>query len=335
MAASLPIVTTSERSAARRCPQMWYWRYRMGLHHKYELADALWFGIGVHIALAAWYRKGYRRGPHPADTFVDYCGDEIREIAAQYATHDREWYERPKYEDALDLGTEMLTAYVDYYGRDDDWEVISVETPFKTRIIRQGQPIAYFMSTWDGVIRWRPDGRIYLIEHKTAAQIQTAYLELDDQGGIYFAVATAILRARGILGPDEEIAGIIYNFLRKAKPDTRPRNEGGAYLNKDGSVSKKQPPPMFVRPNPLERDQGEIRSQLDRLADEVTIMNGMRTGAIPIVKNTTKDCPRCEFFDLCVLHEHGSEEAYRELIASEFMQSNPYDRYTQKSASGG
>jgi PD-(D/E)XK nuclease superfamily len=328
----LPIITTSERSTFRKCPQKWWWKYRMGLTSTEETADALWFGTGVHIALAKWYLKGRRRGPHPADTFEDWVGAEMREIRANYASHDREWFDEPKFEDALDLGTNMLTHYVEHYGRDPQWQIIAIETPFKVQVTRHGDPIALFMSAWDGVLRDLTDGRIYLLENKTASQIMLAYLELDDQAGSYFAVASAVLRARGILKPNEEIAGIVYNFLRKSKKDERPRNEGGAYLNANGTVSKRQPPERFVR-HKVERLASEQRTQMERLADEVAVMNAMRAGTIPVYKNTTRDCTFCEFFIMCQLHEQGNDN-WREVAAASYRQRNPYDRYVKSAGNG-
>src|ERR1043166_425769 len=122
----LPIVRTSERGAFGRCPQKWWWKYQKGLNPKGETTDALWFGIGVHIALAEWYQKGKKRGPHPADTFEAWAGDEFREIRSSR----EDWDELPKYEDATELGISMLEGYVDEYGKDPSWHVIATEMPF-------------------------------------------------------------------------------------------------------------------------------------------------------------------------------------------------------------
>jgi hypothetical protein len=329
MADNLPILTTSERSLFKKCR----WAYVDGLVKPGESPDALWFGIGVHEALAAWYLKGYKRGPHPAKTFETWVGEEIRFIRAAMAERDAEWYDEPQYEDARELGIGMLEAYIEKWGKDPDWDVIYVETPFKVRITRQGRPIGRFWSTFDGVYRHRHDGSVWLMEHKTAAQIDTAYLEIDDQGGSYFSVATDILRARGVLEPHEEIAGVMYNFLRKSMPDDRPVNELGESLNQNGSVSKRQPVPMFLR-TPVERSRSEVRSQMSRMADEMAVMNAVRDGTIPTTKTPTKMCPRtCQFWDLCGLHERGSARAMKALMSSSFITIDPYDRY-RKSASG-
>jgi len=304
----------------------------MGLIPKGESPDALWFGIGVHIALAEWYKLGLKRGPHPAKTFAEWCGEEEREIRASYGDRDSEWYDEPKFEDARDLGIAMLEGYVDEYGKDPTWDVIAIEQQFRITLMRAGVPIAEFWSTFDGVYRDLADrGKIKLMEHKTTRAIQPAYLALDDQGGAYWAVAGYLLRKNGILKPGEDIAEITYNFLRKAQPDPRERNAEGAYLNLDGSVSKKQPPPLFAR-EPVERHPAEQKRQLERLSDEVAVMNAMRSGELPITKSTTKDCTFCEFFVMCQLHERGGDK-WQSLQRSEYYQRNPYDRYL-KSAGG-
>jgi hypothetical protein len=314
----LPIIRTSERAVFKRCPQRWWWEYRQGYRQRSPQADALWFGIGVHEALAKWYLKGKRRGPHPADTWQIWTGEEI----AFAKTYLDDTFDEPVWMDAVELGTAMLEAYTDFYGRDLQWDIIAIEQPFKVRITQYGKPVAYFASRWDGVLRDYNDGKVYLLENKTAAQINTAYLELDDQAGSYWAVASQLLRANGVLRDGERISGIIYNFLRKAKPDDRPVNEDGLHLNKDGGVSKKQPPQAFVR-QLIERSPGEQRTQLERIADEVEIMNSLRAGTVPLTKITNKDCPRCPFWVPCTLHERGSDN-YKTVLKNNFRISDPY-----------
>jgi len=291
----------------------------MGYKPRGKQADALWFGIGVHEALAQWYDKGTKRGIHPADYFESWAGIEIN-FAKTYLD---ETFDEPVWVDAKELGTAMLEEYVDYYGEDPQWDVIATEQQFKVRILDKGKPVAYFTSRWDGVARDREDGLIYLLEHKTAAQIVTAYLELDDQGGSYWAVASQLLRSAGILKPDEHIAGIIYNFLRKSMPDDRPQNEEGLYLNKDGGVSKRQPPQSFKR-EPVERSPLEQATQIQRIADEVAVMNAVRAKTIPVTKTPTKDCPRCPFWIPCNLHERGNQHAFHEVMKANYRQEDPY-----------
>jgi hypothetical protein len=324
---------TSEISSFK-CPQAWWWKYRMGLEPKYEGSLALWFGIGVHFSLAKWYRRGKARGPHPADTFDNWAGDEIR-LMKNPAHNDPNNFDElePKYLDLHDMGVAMLEGYVEQWGRDQQWQVIGTETPFQVTITDNGKPIATFASTWDLVYRDLRDGKIYLGEHKTATQIALAYLELDVQGGMYCATADAMLRASGILKEGERIAGIQYNFLRKAMPDDRPVNEHGLALNKDGTISKRQQPPLFVRPDPIERSPREMAGQLKRFANTVTVMNAVRDGVIPITKVSGKDCPFCPYFDMCKLHDRGVK-SWQTVMKNMYNQRDPY-RDKRKSASGG
>jgi hypothetical protein len=329
--ALIPTITTSERSALNRCPQMWWWRFREGLTPKHDNADARWFGIGVHLALAEWYGHGKKRGRHPAETFSEWHGDEITYIKAAYAEKDAEWYDEPKYEDARELGISMLEHYIKTYGNDSQWNVLAVEQPFRIKVNDKGKPVAYFNSTFDLVAQDEVDGQIYLWDHKTAGQISTAYLEMDPQAGAYWAVATNIGWDKGWLKSHENISGILFNFLRKSKEDPRPRNAGGAYLNMDGSISKKQPPDPFLR-HMVERNLGERRMELQAIADEATFMNAMRDGSQPVRKHRTRDCAWCDFFLMCKMHQQGGNN-WQEFRDAEYLVTDPYARYRDKSAS--
>jgi hypothetical protein len=264
----------------------------------------------------------------------------------------------------------MLENYVEHYGKDPKWHIIATEEPFRITIKRNKQPVVIFQSRWDGVLRQLSDGGIYLLEHKTTGQITLPYLEIDSQAGSYYAVASQILRARGILKPGQEIAGIIYNFLRRTPGDDRPQDEQGLYLNKPtkahyiealagidgwtepvlrkmklddldsiaaanhmvvgGDVSKSQPPPAFVREIVL-RSHAEQRKQLDRIADEVQWMNAVRNGTLPVLKHDRKDCPRCPFWIPCQLDERSNYAEAESVLRSDYYKVDPYED-TRKSA---
>lgn len=301
----------------------------MGLVSKGKQADARWFGIGVHIALAEWYRKGTRRGPHPADTFEQWIGDEIAFVKTWLGSD----FDEHKWEDARELGINMLEGYFDKWGRDPQWHIIAVEQPFSVRIKHAGKPVAIFRSRWDGVARDLDSGLIILLEHKTASQVNLAYLEGDDQAGVYCAVASEVLRAKGVLKPGEEIAGIQYNILRKAMADERETDADGYSLNKDGTISKRQPTARFIRPDLVERSPAQNATQLKRIEDEVAVMNAVRLGIIPVTKTRTKDCPHsCDFWNMCLLHDFG-DDRWLELKKAHFTAQDPYED-TRKSASG-
>lgn len=235
-------IRASERVAFQRCPQAWWWRYRDGLVRKDVPADALWFGTGVHLALALWYRgPGKRRGPEPAETWAKYA----KEMELAYVrTDDPDDEQLAKYVDAGELGRVMLEGYRALYGRDEHMLVVSPERQFSLRIPwpenagnfwdpeTLTEVMAELVGTYDLVWRHADTGRYWLEEHKTARTISTRHLALDNQGGTYWATATTELQREGLIPEGEFIAGIEYNFLRKGMPDDRPKDAEGYYTNK-------------------------------------------------------------------------------------------------------
>lgn len=238
---STPILRTSERRAFKRCAQRWWWSYREGLRPVGSEATPLWFGTGVHLALADWYVPGVKRGIHPAETFANFAGEGLHTIKTQDATDERV----AEYEDGVSLGIMLMEEYIKFWGQDSNWDFIQAEQTFTLDVpwptddrqavyeVDEGTgPLVIYKGTYDGVFRDLSTGRIELLETKTAKAIQTSHLTLDDQAGSYWAVATATLRAAGKIGPDEHISGIRYNFIRKAKPDVRARDADGYACNK-------------------------------------------------------------------------------------------------------
>lgn len=368
----VPWLRTSERSTWKRCPQKWWWSYREGLSlGEYETPNALWFGIGIHEALAHYYQPGAKRNNDMVELWDKYAEDSRRHIAT---TQDGTWDDKD-WVDAAELGHAMLTGYIEKYQGDPDWDVIYTEEPFAIEIphlhTRTGKPTsrteAIFISTFDGVYRSRKTKKVILMEHKTAAAISDAHLALDDQGGAYWALASNVLREKGILGAKERIAGINYNYLRKAMPDARPLNRDGYATNKPvkehyvaallqhgvdltgkesvatlqsmaegyrlrvvGEVSKTQPKPLFERFEVL-RTAAERREQIMRISREAAAMNAQRSGKLPIWKTPTRDCKwQCQFYNLCELQDRGEDiETFKKLA---FTVNDPYaDR--RKSAS--
>lgn len=326
-------IRTSERSTFKRCPQRWLWSMVEGLE-PIRAANPLWFGQGVHIALAEWYLPGTKRGPHPAETFSSWV-DQDRNMRVRNDDDELEWV------DARELGISMLEAYVDEYGVDDSWDVIAPEMTFDIWFYRtfEGKRTKWFryVGTWDGVYRDRSTGEIWLMEHKTAAAISTSHLPLDDQAGTYFTMANKILRKRGVLKPKERIAGVMYNFLRKAKQDERPRNEEGLYLNKNGSVSARQPASYFHR-EPLYKSVAEEKRIIQRIKDEALYIEAIREGdpAYPVLKVITQfgpsACAQCPFFRMCQLDEQGDQDSVEDFKASWYNVRDPYADHQIKAA---
>lgn len=322
-------ITSSSRRAFRRCPQRYIWSYVDGLEPR-QMDLKLWFGMGLHEAWARWYGLGLKRHRDWIGKFEEFCdSSDVSQAMRVGIADDKIWT------DARELGIGMLREYRRHYGLDRGMDMIYTEEPFAIEIPHPTSPnktVAVFNSTFDGVYRDKADGLVKLIEHKTAAQIRTNHLPMDDQAGAYWAVATQVLQDKGILGKRERIHGINYNIARKALPPTdRPRNDRGEYLNKDGSISKQQPPAFFHREF-VERTRVERVTQIVRLGREALAIKAFASGRLEPFKNTTMDCFwDCQFHTMCQLHDQGAE--WREFRDAMFVKVDPYSRYrTAKAA---
>ena len=110
----------------------------------------------------------------------------------------------------------------------------------------------------------------------------------------------------------EALDGMLYTFMRKAKTDPRPRNSDGLCLNKDGSVSAKQPSPIFHR-ELIYRSESDRERARERAVREVRDMIRLRAAEVddPAVAAYKAphfiNCAMCQYRDMCELHEIGQD----------------------------
>lgn len=314
------MLRNSERQSFLTCRQQWEWGWVEG--RKQDDVDVkLKFGDLMHQAMAIYYRKGRKRGPHPAHTFQKLVEQQLDEWG------EKMWSDG-EYEDMGHLGTMMLEAYVEKWKEaDKEYSVIQSEQTFQIPI---GMVLGYrivVVGTFDGVWRHLPTNKIRFVEHKTAAAISEAALPMDDQVGTYWTYGPRYLLKRGLLKPGEKLDGILYNWLRKAykKPEDS-WDEQGRKLNQDGSVSKRQPPPFFHRRLTF-RGEAEARNVNARVRREAADMiRARRNPHKHIYKNPgmqfMPNCKFCPFKDPCELHETGND--YKAMFDAAYTVWEPY-----------
>lgn len=311
----------SERSTFKRCPQRWWWGYRQGLVPNTPDRGGRWFGTGLHLCFAGYYLPGTKRGIPLAETWDAYTKDSFATVQVEGLTEEAE----AEYVDARALGFSLIDRYEKKYQGDPHWHVIMPEQRFQVYIPDPSNPskaIAINVGTFDLVYRDLNDGHIKLVDHKAVKQVKDRHLTIDDQNGSYIAFATHSLRQQKVIGEKEFVKGMEYNFIKKQKADQRPENELGQKLNKNGSVSKRQPRDplqrIFVPRNAHERNE-----QIKRVGAEVLWMNAVRKGTLPLIKTPTDSCPwDCDFFDLCEVHEAGGD--WQGFIDAAFHVQDPY-----------
>lgn len=292
------------------------------------------FGTFGHLALAEWYIPGSKRGVHPAETWDKITEDFMDAVRVPETGFLDEEIEGT-WEDARQLGHNMLVNYVDTYGNDDHWDVLWVEHPGSQFIPHpfKKQSIVKYCYTMDLIVRdHEANGRIRYIDHKFMKAIQTRHLVIDSQNGGYLAIGTHQLRKMGKIGPKEAVRDLIYNFLRKANyPDKDQDPVTKEWLNKDGTPTKRQPPPFFER-FVVNKTASERNSQIIHIGNEALHMKAFRDGRLPLHKNPSRDCNwDCSFFTLCQIHEAGGNVEETKKVM--FRKEDPYTEYYEDATS--
>lgn len=321
----LPVVRSHERIDFKRCNKKWYWKWRKGLVPKEISFGALSLGTWVHSALARWYQPGIKRNGSLVDLFrADAQLDMQLAEDAGAPEHAIE-----KAEELIELGSAMLNAYQAAYGHDRKIRVIQAEIPLEFTISDNTGAVVAVHRLKPDLVFADEQGGVWLMEHKTAASIRTEHLVIDDQARPYGAMAGPALRKLGLIRSDVDFKGILYNFLRKALPDDRPRDAKGRALNRNGSVSKRQPPVNFQRIPVRMTGKAKLRT-LHRVQSETVLITemtrGLREGRLTadgLPKTPHNSCPRtCQFWALCVAEEEGSDITGME--REMFVRRNPY-----------
>lgn len=360
------MVRNSERSDFTQCRWKWWLGYVDRIRPVGDRMDALLFGDIVHRALAAWYipersRKKVVRGVHPAITIEKiFNALELTERERQMPVFDvdsSEWY------DAKELGIGMMEGYVKKYGKDDELFIVYPEMPFQLDIYNdEGKYVCTLVGTTDALVRSRSTGKMGLLENKTAAQINTDHLALDEQANTYWTVVPIWLRENGILRMDQDLEFMQYNFLRKTIiQDDRPQNAEGYYLNsptvaqiqecleeyevkyvkagmkKDDYIGlceahgipwqqlgsvSATQPRDLFHREMVYRNQAQREKTMHRILAQVREMKLVRAGELELYKVPAKHCTWCQYKDLCEIDEYGAE--VDDYIASAFYHWNPY-----------
>jgi hypothetical protein len=176
------------------------------------VSKSLDLGTGIHAALEALYKSG----ADPVGAFVEWCAARRAEISPQWEDDARAM------DEIEDLGTAMLTGYVDRYGDDPGFEVLATEATLTARIPIPGKDtLSRYTVTarLDGIIRDLDSGRLFSLEHKTYTRFSAAHFDLDHQFTAQVWLGQQCLGDLGLEG--EEIIGVLYNGLRKAVPTRR------------------------------------------------------------------------------------------------------------------
>ncbi|MCP4678071.1 MAG: PD-(D/E)XK nuclease family protein [Deltaproteobacteria bacterium] len=195
------ITTYSMWNSFRNCLRKCYWRYFRELV-PLDRAQALWFGSSIHDCLELWHHT------YDLAEVLDHI-DHVYADRAQDSRALTDWH----------MARTMMQGYADRYPS-EEFEVVALEEKFEGAIVNPATGASSRSFTLagkvDGIVRYPglnggPD-EYFLLEHKTASQIDSGYLErlwTDFQIILYCWYVEQTL---GI-----HISGVIYNILVKAK----------------------------------------------------------------------------------------------------------------------
>lgn len=227
--------SVTERSTFRTCRRQWF----LGTVKRYEQAGGspfFWFGNLIHYALEHYYLWDTDERPESTiefrtreefalAAFESYATDTLKDLKHELGFL---WDSaKDEYDSMVEMGRGMLDGYFRMEKETGGFgKVVAVEERFRVPIrgpsgrILVGRP--QLTGRFDLIIE-KPNGDIWVIDHKTATQKHnSAHLDLDDQLTGY---AYVFWRATGVMP-----RGQVYNVLLKKVP-------GPPRLLKNGTLS--------------------------------------------------------------------------------------------------
>lgn len=183
----MKVLTQSSIKVFTSCPKKYWWKFEQNLMPlETEESDALQWGTALHRGLAAYYTANLS-----LDAAIEACKGCYKE----------------------EFVVAMLTGYDNRYREEDSsLKVVEVESKFSQTIrnLKRNKTHWVARGILDGLVEL--DGELYLLEHKTASDIDVAYIEKiwADFQTMFYATYYSQQIGRGIVG-------VIYNVIRKSQ----------------------------------------------------------------------------------------------------------------------
>lgn len=331
------VIRTTDRAIFKRCRRKWFWQSHIKARRVPKAPQqALWFGIGFHYALDDFHGANYYG--HPATALVAYV-DACHRLALQPGIENPEHIYPPDAEEYKALGVAMLNHYADVWlpGKDlletfvyngQMQTEVDFEIPLPTKA-PDGRPVVY-RGRLDRVVV-DPDGRLWILEYKTAKAFRIYHFDTDDQISSYCWAAS-------VLYPEYEVAGVVYQQFKKTVPSPPRELANGtlscnkqqsttaalyrkALLNKYGDIllapnknveflnwllmQEDSESDRFIRRDKVYRNAHQIAAQGEKILIEVLDMVNPELSLYP---NPTKDCEwDCPMQMACIAMDDGGD----------------------------
>lgn len=285
----------SEIDSARQCPHKHQLSYRERWVSPTE-SPALTRGTRWHWIMETWYLALREGGPKRT-----YKMEVIQQAMADI----NQFLKRIDDEQEQRLLTYMWGEYRRCYGLDMEWEILSVEGKIEIPLPnpRGGESKFGIKLKMDLVVR-DFNGSIAVVDHKTCRVLPyDKEYAIDDQ----FALYTWGLRQTGL-----DCAYSLHSAARTFVPaeDDRPKNSDGLSLNKDGSVSKRQPAGGLLSERFKRTRMHRTDLELENIAREVyTTLEAMWDADTRYRVPDGERCRwRCDYLEACLAGRKGLDE---------------------------
>lgn len=336
-------IRTSERGQFKKCRVLWDFtsQNRRNLE-PVKLNNNLLFGIAVHSGLEEFYRP--ERWDYPLEAKVSFAqigfGESLEnqrqgEIKAQGEGGSLDHERQLEYDEMRVMGMGMLEGYAHWSVKEDDFKPIAVEKRYQVLIpdergiplVVNNRPVVYQLRI-DLIVEDK-HGRIWLVDHKTAARLDNlAFLDVDTQLSAY-CWAMSIITGK-------HVQGLLYNELVKSVPhppntlkkgnlsqDKRQNTTYELYVSKIEELGlDKEPyegildylqanPPILFRRTPVVRTPAELEHQGLTVLDEVRdmLIGTSGNGATIYPSPSKMNCNNCDFRPPCTVRsEQGDVE---------------------------
>ncbi len=215
-------VHISDVRTFKSCRRQWHWSSPIGRNLEPDKPYAPFFtGRIVHTGLELHYRSLGKLSLYDATRIAITIEQERMEAAGTLWDEELEM---------LREQTELIYGMMEHYEiwaaskamaqnpwGDANLEYLDMEATFHVPIMTEkGNPSSrvFLGGRFDGIVRRRDDGTLWLWETKTSRSIKELQntLAFDEQAGAYIYAAQLLM--------GEQVYGVIYNIMRKKVPTT-------------------------------------------------------------------------------------------------------------------
>jgi len=322
----------------KRCRREWSWasHLKRNLEPREKYAP-LWIGTLVHHGLEMRYRSQLM----PEESIESFADANLSETQRN----------DPKVYENTVLAINLVDSYIKWQATDRTWladrnfDFIAPEQDFKVLLWQTTRARIWLAGRFDGIVRRRDNGQLYLWEIKTTRSIaeREKQLDFDEQTSAYLYAARE-------LGYD--VQGVIYTLIRKKLPES-PRILKNGLLSTDKSVDttaehylaciKTQhsnapldrdtllhyygdilthlgsQPNKFFKRCVVHRSQREIEHSAGEIIDVAREMLSPRT---PIYMTATAGCNYCLFRSPCAAYNRGQD--YEAILERDYQPNQKF-----------